>query len=135
MAVTLNESALRLLLDSETGPVGIDLTRRADNILAAARQNVGQSFNIRSGNLFRSLHRTVTHDTLGLVAMIGVDPNIAPYAGYLENGTEPHQITGNPWLVSEPNNPDPLLSPQHSVNHPGNQPMPFIRPALEAGRL
>ena len=36
--VTLNETALRLLLDSKLGPVGQEVQQRADIVLAGARE-------------------------------------------------------------------------------------------------
>ena len=133
--VVVNEAAVRLLLDSPAGPVGRDLLRRAENIENAAKENARAFFYQRTGNLVQSIEKDVGVDAIGLRAIIGCNKNIAPYAGYLEQGTQPHEIVGNEWLVSAPDHPDPLLAPQRSVNHPGNPAIPFIRPALEAGRL
>jgi hypothetical protein len=38
MSVTLNEPALRFLLEDPAGPVGLDLRRRSDNILPLMRE-------------------------------------------------------------------------------------------------
>jgi hypothetical protein len=40
MTITLNEQALRFLLEDEGGPVGLDLRRRAQNITDLYRTNV-----------------------------------------------------------------------------------------------
>lgn len=39
MSVTLNEAALRFLLEDPAGPVGIDLARRSENITRLVRTN------------------------------------------------------------------------------------------------
>lgn len=39
MSVTLNEFALRFMLEDEAGPVGIDLRRRAENVTRLVREN------------------------------------------------------------------------------------------------
>jgi hypothetical protein len=39
MAVLLNEPGLKLLLESEQGPVGQDLRRRAEQVAALASDN------------------------------------------------------------------------------------------------
>ena len=40
MSVTLNEAALRFLLDDEQGPTGLDLKLRSENVRDLYRQNV-----------------------------------------------------------------------------------------------
>lgn len=40
MSVTLNEVALRFLLEDEAGPTGQDLRRRSENVTRIYRQNV-----------------------------------------------------------------------------------------------
>lgn len=49
------------------------------------------------------------------------------YGIYLEKGTSPHVITGNPWLYWEG-----ASHPVKKVNHPGSQPYPIIMPTIEA---
>lgn len=39
MSVTLNEAALRFMLEDPAGPVGADLRRRSENVTALVRQN------------------------------------------------------------------------------------------------
>jgi hypothetical protein len=43
---------------------------------------------------------------------------------WLEKGTKPHKITGNPWLYWKG-----ARHPVRFVNHPGTRPYPFIKPA------
>ena len=52
------------------------------------------------------------------------------YANYIEEGTGGHIITGNPMLMSDANNPDPLEFPVHMVNHPGNAAYKYMETAL-----
>ena len=44
MTVTLNESAVRLLLETEDGPLGRFIQRKAEQITAQAQQNVRDYF-------------------------------------------------------------------------------------------
>lgn len=48
------------------------------------------------------------------------------YGIYLEKGTAPHTIVGNPCLYWEG-----ASHPVRSVNHPGSKPYPIIMPAIE----
>ncbi len=52
------------------------------------------------------------------------------YSDYIEEGTRAHIIEGNPLLISEANNPQPLASPRHRVNHPGNPAYKYMETAL-----
>ncbi len=52
------------------------------------------------------------------------------YSNYIEEGTGAHTITGNPWLMSESNNPQPLEGPSRSVFHPGNAAYKYMETAL-----
>ncbi len=52
------------------------------------------------------------------------------YSDYIEEGTSPHIIMGNPWLMSDGNNPQPLEAPRHMVHHPGNAAYKYMETAL-----
>lgn len=39
MSITLNEAALRFLLEDPAGPVGLDLQRRSESVTTLVRQN------------------------------------------------------------------------------------------------
>lgn len=52
------------------------------------------------------------------------------YSDYIEEGTSPHIIMGSPWLMSAPNNPQPLEAPRHMVYHPGNAAYKYMETAL-----
>lgn len=64
--------------------------------------------------------------------IIGPNENIAPYAGYVEFGTQPHTI--------RPKSPGGVLVFKMNgrtvfakrVNHPGTAAQPYVRPAFEA---
>ena len=47
------------------------------------------------------------------------------YGIYLEKGTSPHVITGNPWLYWQG-----ASHPDKKVNHPGTRPYPIIMPTI-----
>ncbi|MGM9543629.1 MAG: hypothetical protein ACI3T9_01465 [Romboutsia timonensis] len=56
-----------------------------------------------------------------------VQPGTPPYDLYMEEGTRPHIITGNPWLYW-----DELDFPVHQVNHPGNPAYKYMEEAMNA---
>ena len=131
MSVTLYEAGLIALLDSPTGPVSRYVTAKAEAVAEVARQNVRANFRTRTGNLEASIGTFPTETPDGLQVEVGTDG--APYGRILELGADPHQIlpVTQPVLVSPPGHPDPLLAPRFRVNHPGNAPRPWLRPALE----
>lgn len=83
---------------------------------------------VDSGNLRKSLGVKVESHRV----VIGPDPAIAPYAIYVELGTEPHEIRAK--------KPGGALSFKmrgetvivRKVNHPGTKAQPFIEPAFQA---
>ena len=56
-----------------------------------------------------------------------VQPGTPPYDLFMEEGTKPHTITGNPWLYWEE-----LDHPVHEVNHPGTAPYKYMEEAMYA---
>jgi len=131
MSVTLIEAGLTELLISPAGPVSRNVTEKAEAVAEAARQNVMSRFNTRSGNLLNSIGVFPEESADGLQCEVGTDG--APYGLVLEQGGEPHLITpiAVDVLRSRPDNPDPLLSPQTQVYHPGPIARPWLQPALE----
>lgn len=60
----------------------------------------------------------------------GLDYSITastPYAKYIEDGTSPHVITGNPYLVWD----GQINGPVKSVNHPGNRAYKYMETACD----
>ena len=60
----------------------------------------------------------------------GLDYSITastPYAKYIEDGTRPHVITGNPYLVWD----GQINGPVTSVNHPGNRAYKYMETACD----
>lgn len=92
--VDINDGGLFFLLESPAGPVGMDLARRAEMVVAAATINAegaqvpgamnreGRGPRIRTGNLSTSIRYTIEAGT-GLHAEIGSD---VFYSTYLETG-------------------------------------------------
>jgi HK97 gp10 family phage protein len=69
--------------------------------------------------------RSITHKVRGGGAtVIGEWGSVYKVAKWLELGTRPHRIVGNPWLYWPG-----AAHPVRAVNHPGTRPYPFIRPA------
>ena len=52
------------------------------------------------------------------------------HSEFIEDGTKPHTIQGNPWLMSAEGHPQPLSAPRHMVNHPGNPAYKYMETAL-----
>lgn len=60
----------------------------------------------------------------------GLDYSITastPYAKYIEDGTRPHIITGNPYLIWD----GQIDGPVKSVNHPGNRAYKYMETACD----
>jgi HK97 gp10 family phage protein len=100
------------------------LIQSANHILAEMEARVP----VKTGKLRGSLGIRVHTDSV----IIGPNENIAPYAGYVEFGTKPHEIrpkTRGGVLVFYINGKKIVT---RKVNHPGTQPQPYVRPAFEA---
>lgn len=119
LAEALRESAHR----SETTTYQV-LIQSSSYILSEMESRVP----VRSGNLRESLGIRVGTNRVE----IGPDMIKAPYAGYVEHGTEPHVI--------RPKTPNGVLRFQANgvtvyakkVNHPGSAPHPYVMPAFQA---
>lgn len=129
--VVFNEAALAHLLTGRDGAVARDLNRRAINVRNQAVVNATgrPGPNVQTGRLRSSITHELSSDAGGLVARVGTN---VTYAVFVEEGTRPHLIL--------PRNKQALFwkgarHPVRSVNHPGNRPYPFLRPALRAAAL
>jgi hypothetical protein len=100
----------------------------ADRVVSRAVGNLNE--HTRTGALAQSIHKEENSDARGTFFDIGSN---LPHSTFLEEGTQPHPIQARQvrLLRSAPDHPDPLRHPVPEVSHPGNQPMPFLRPALE----
>jgi hypothetical protein len=95
--ITLNEGALQRLLQSDTGPVGRDLARRAQNVTAQATANAsGEILGIRTGRLHSQIRYRIESDAQGLRAIIGSDAKSASGFSYPAFQDQ----NGRPWLTS-----------------------------------
>jgi hypothetical protein len=83
-----NEPALDYLLKSPVGPVGRDLSKRGNKVLAAARIQVGVS----TENLKKSL-KVTAHDRSVRGQFVKVGSTTVKYALAHHEGTRPHIIT------------------------------------------
>lgn len=94
--ILLNEAALRQFLESETGPVGLDTRRRAENVTALAGQNAaGDIIGIDTGDLQTGIRFEVIQTAEGVRAEIGTD---ARHRGFAYPTF--HDRNGRPWLTS-----------------------------------
>lgn len=85
-----------------------------DDAAQAMERDIALSAPVDTGALSRSGNVVTTGDGSGAVATITFDED---YASYLEEGTGPHQITGNPLLAFEWGGQTVIV---HSVQHPGS---------------
>lgn len=94
--IRLNEPGLRLLLDSELGPVGRDLRRRAEAVVTQADINAsGDIIGIESGALHSGVRYEIQSGPEGLEAVVGTDANKDGFSYPAW-----HDQNGRPWLTS-----------------------------------
>jgi len=81
---------------------------------------------VKTGKLRRSLSIKVESSKV----IIGPNETQAPYAGYVEFGTRPHEILPKKgkYLVFTVGGKKVFAT---KVNHPGTQPQPYVKPAFE----
>lgn len=114
-----NQAGLYYTLHSPIGPVGRDISRRANKILNAARVQVG----VDTGALKASLRITRhNRDPRGQFVKVGSPLN---YALMHHEGTKPHIITPNrsQYLVF---NKGGRVIYATSVRHPGTKPNRYL---------
>lgn len=101
------------------------LIQSANHILAEMEAKVP----VKTGNLRHSLSIKVEGNSR---VIIGPDPTMAPYGGYVEFGTKAHTIvpkTPHGVLVFYINGKKIVT---RKVNHPGTKPQPYVAPAFDA---
>ena len=99
MTVRLNEAALQLLLESEAGPVGRDIRRRAENVGALAAMNAsGDVIGIRSHSLLGGLTVEVESGSDGVRGIVKTDAMSDWHGQPFSYPAYHDQVTGRPWL-------------------------------------
>ena len=99
MAVVLNEPALTFLLESDQGPVGRDMTRRAENVGAIAALNAsGDILGIRSHDLLSGLTVEPESNPDGARAVVKTTA-MHEWHGAPFSYPAYHDQTGRPWLT------------------------------------
>jgi hypothetical protein len=94
--IRLNESALRFFLESDIGPVGRDLRRRAEAVTRLAETNAsGMVIGIESGALHSGVRYALEQGPEGLQAVIGTDANKDGFSYPAW-----HDQNGRPWLTN-----------------------------------
>lgn len=100
MAATLNEAALAILLESDVGPVGQDMLRRAQNVGAIAALNAsGDIIGIRSHRLVGDLTVEAESNPDGARAIVKTGA-MSTWHGAPFSYPAYHDQTGRPWLTS-----------------------------------
>jgi hypothetical protein len=95
----------------------------------AAEARARHTFKNRTGDLERSIRHVVVGwqgDTY--VARVVAGDRKVDYASYVEEGTPPHLIPGNPFLTFEWKGETVHF---RYVNHPGTKPQPFMHLAYQ----
>ena len=100
------------------------LVQSANHILAEMEARVP----VRSGNLRSSLGVQVQSNKV----IIGPNEKQAPYAGYVEFGTRPHEIRPKKEGGVLVFNVGGRKVVTRKVNHPGTKPHPYVAPAFQA---
>jgi hypothetical protein len=98
--IRLNEIGLRQLLESPLGPVGRDLTRRAEQVTQLATENAsGPVIGIESAALHSGIHFEIHEDARGLFATIAT-PAMSSWRGQPFSYPAYHdQRQNRPWLT------------------------------------
>lgn len=135
--IEFDERGLHDLLESEDGPVGRDLLRRALAVEARAVELCP----VNEGRLRGSIDHELEHDGRGLVARVGTNVS---YAIDVERGTGVFEETV-PGISSSANKGRRITAKNGGVlrfeiggevlyrrSIAGMRPQPFLRPALDA---
>lgn len=101
----------------------------------AIKQAISEELDNTAHKVERTAKELVPIDTGALRSSIatsggGLDYEITastPYAVYIEDGTSPHVITGNPYLIWD----GQINGPVKSVNHPGNRAYKYMETACD----
>lgn len=124
--LVFNGPALAEVLSAPNGPVGLDLARRANQVLGHAVRLCP----VDTGRLRSSLRWSMAKDAHGLAAIVGTDVN---YAIYVHEGTRPHFPPPKALRVWAGrhgfDSPYPVC---FAIAARGTRPRPFLRDALAA---
>lgn len=126
--VVVNPAKVAALMESPHGPVVRDLFVRGERVKKAMQRLAPR----RTGNLADHIVKRLAREKGGHVMLVGVSG--VPYAVWVVEGSEPHQITAvrGPLLVFYwPKLGRVVAFP--SVQHKGNKPNRFMLQALRAG--
>lgn len=137
VTIRWDSAALAATLRGPDGPVLKDLIRRGERVKDRAKQLVGVHQPVpgerrtrRPGTLRDSIVKRVMSDSQGFyVAVIATDE----IALWHHEGTRPHVINGNPFLVFYWPKVGKVVYLRR-VNHPGTRPNRFLVDALDAIR-
>ena len=102
----------------------------------AIKQAISEELDNTAHKVERQAKELVPVDTGALRSSIstsggGLDYSITastPYAKYIEDGTSPHIIKGNPYLIWD----GQINGPVKSVNHPGNRAYKYMENACDS---
>jgi len=136
--ITWNDRELNRILNSENGPVGRYLVRVGETVAQGAKRRApvspDGSHGRPSGYMRSAIGWEVGEDSEGLYVDIispATSPEGFPYGLGVEVGTAAHVIRSK--------GPYPLRDKKGNVfgpvvNHPGTEPQPYLRPALDDAR-
>jgi hypothetical protein len=99
VAVTLNPRALALLLEAEHGPVGRDLQRRAERVVAFATSRAsGGIIGIETGRLHSGIQFQIDSTATGLQARVFTTAMSTWRGQPFSYPAYQDQTQGRPWL-------------------------------------
>lgn len=118
MSVTFDNAALRTLLISPRGMVGLHLRKIGRRLKASAKRQVG----VRTGALRSSIHMRHFRDPRGQYIRVGSSLN---YARLHHEGTRPHLILPRKRAILKFYSRGQIVRTQ-MVRHPGTKPNRYL---------
>lgn len=108
-------------LNIDTGAIEQAISRELEDTAHKVERQAKELVPIDTGALRSSIATRGSGLTYDITAS-------TPYARYIEDGTSPHIIKGNPYLVWD----GQINGPVKSVNHPGNRAYLYMETACDA---
>lgn len=129
-SISWNKAGLDHVLKSPPGEVGIYMSRLGGYVTRQAKVYAASRLQRRTGVYASSFHTTTLLVGNELRTRI---TNAAPYATYIENGTQPHIIlpVRGRYLVFTSRSGTLVFA--RKVNHPGTRPYRILTDALRVG--
>ena len=104
----------------DTGAIEKAISRELEDTAHKVERQAKELVPVDTGALRSSITTSGSRLTYDITAS-------TPYAEYIEDGTKPHTIEGNPYLIWD----GQIDGPVRSVNHPGNRAYLYMETACD----